>query len=819
MSNTTACPDCRQPLDGSPACPHCQLPLTGPSAARLWAVDQRLAALDGEQHALRTERIDLLTALRTGVSPASRAALAATVLPSTAAPETVRPETSAAGVQNTLLTLGALLLAVAALVFGAVTYQHLGATGRALVLLALTSAAAAAPVVFARRGLTATAEALTGVALVLALLDVWAFRRAGLGAAGEPTTYTACALVLLAVLTALYATRVPVRTARIAAVLLAQPAVPLLLLRFHAGAVVASLALASLAAANVLLRLSPRLPADSRATATAVAVVAQVGALEAVGAAVANDRPTAAFALLAVAAVAVLATRGTSALVRGLLAGLTVVLLSGAALAAVAPTFPEMNQPLVLAAAALLLALATNLLPVADRTGALAGAVLVSAGAVAAHGEQLLLALAGPLTWLAHPWTLTGPAAAVDTSARAAVSTELVSRATPALLLVLVASTGTVLVAGLLLDRLRDAALPAVALGLLALVVLPVAVGATYPVALAVLVVVTALLVAAALLVSQRADGAAGAALALALVPGLIAGAWAVADRDATLAVLPCLTALAAVAATGSSLARRTGAATALALVVTGAELAAVGFAADLLRHQVGSLLIAAPALAVGMSLLLRGTRRHGAETAAVLLAVVAVVLAHDDVDALSWTLAASGLLALVVAVRPDRRLVGIAGGLLLSASSWVRLADAGVHAPEPYVLPLALAALVAGHLRRRTHGVGSLEAYGSGLTLALVPVLLRSVADDDPTRGLLLLLASGVVVLLGAHHRLRAPLLIGGGVLAADALVLLAPYASALPRWSVIATTGAALLTVGATYEQRRRDVARLRGELATWS
>lgn len=48
--------------------------------------------------------------------------------------------------------------------------------------------------------------------------------------------------------------------------------------------------------------------------------------------------------------------------------------------------------------------------------------------------------------------------------------------------------------------------------------------------------------------------------------------------------------------------------------------------------------------------------------------------------------------------------------------------------------------------------------------------------------------------------------------MLAVLALQQLAPLADALPRWTALAVAGAVLLSVGATYEQRRRDVARLR-------
>jgi hypothetical protein len=48
--------------------------------------------------------------------------------------------------------------------------------------------------------------------------------------------------------------------------------------------------------------------------------------------------------------------------------------------------------------------------------------------------------------------------------------------------------------------------------------------------------------------------------------------------------------------------------------------------------------------------------------------------------------------------------------------------------------------------------------------------------------------------------------------VLAVDALHQLAPYAAALPRWLTLGAVGLLLVGVGATYEQRRRDVTRLR-------
>jgi hypothetical protein len=156
---------------------------------------------------------------------------------------------------------------------------------------------------------------------------------------------------------------------------------------------------------------------------------------------------------------------------------------------------------------------------------------------------------------------------------------------------------------------------------------------------------------------------------------------------------------------------------------------------------------------------------------------------------------------------------VAAAGGLLLSASSWVRLADAGIEAPEPYVVPIGLVALALGWLRvRRDPSTRSFAAYSPGLSLLLLPSLVASFDDATLTRPLLLGGAALVVLLVGAQQRLQAPLVIGGSVLAIDALQLMAPYAAALPRWLTLGAAGLLLVAVGATYEQRRRDVAHLR-------
>jgi hypothetical protein len=232
-----------------------------------------------------------------------------------------------------------------------------------------------------------------------------------------------------------------------------------------------------------------------------------------------------------------------------------------------------------------------------------------------------------------------------------------------------------------------------------------------------------------------------------------------------------------------------------------------------LATDQVGGLLLAAVAACAALSLALPGRHRLAAETSWCALGVAALACSAEDPGWLSWALAGYGLSALAISVRKDRRAVGLVGGLLLSASSWVRLADAGVTAPEPYVAPLAAAAVVAGFLRRRSHPTaGSWECFGTALTVGLVPSLLRSFGDEDPTRGLLLLVACVAVVLVGGATRQQAPLALGAAVGALDALWLVAPYANELPRWVLLAGLGLLLVVLGATYEARLRDVRRLR-------
>ncbi|WP_236245495.1 hypothetical protein [Streptomyces sp. CC210A] len=113
-------------------------------------------------------------------------------------------EASPRGVRTALLTLGGTLLAVAALAFTLVSWGALGIGGRTAVLSVVTVVALGVPVLLLRRGLSATAEAVAALALVLTLLDALALYLVAEPWAWGASGYAAVAAALLAVVWAGY---------------------------------------------------------------------------------------------------------------------------------------------------------------------------------------------------------------------------------------------------------------------------------------------------------------------------------------------------------------------------------------------------------------------------------------------------------------------------------------------------------------------------------------------------------------------------------------------------------------------------------------
>ncbi|MFI5929500.1 SCO7613 C-terminal domain-containing membrane protein [Micromonospora sp. NPDC051543] len=440
---------------------------------------------------------------------------------------------------------------------------------------------------------------------------------------------------------------------------------------------------------------------------------------------------------------------------------------------------------------------------------------VLAAGAVLA-GVAVLAAL--PAVWgaLFAPYGIPGP---VWSGAPAVVADRGLLPAGLAL--------GTLAVAAVLAGwRVRPPVLAAVPFVGAALPVLLVAVGAPWPVlpAATLLAGVSALLLAALLtprwaLASLVAPT--GAVLAVSGVTGFLA------TRSGTLVAESALVVAAVVIGVGARLAgvrvagsvAAVGAACALAVSATLAGGMPVRAAAYPLLG-VAVLVLAVAAAASGRRVVVGRVLDAAAQAVALVAAVLAVESArHLATVCVLWGVAVA--LRLLRRGEPAGRrwrfAAVAAGSELLGA--WVLLAAGGVTVLEAYTLPAAALAVGAGLLVMRTRsGLTSWPALGPGLVAALVPSLVSVLAGPDPQpwRRLLLGAAALGVVLAGARRRWQAPVLVGGAVLAVLALHELARGWDLLPRWIYLGVGGLALIGLAASYERRRRDLARLRAVVA---
>ncbi|MFG2982442.1 SCO7613 C-terminal domain-containing membrane protein [Streptomyces sp. NPDC048258] len=773
-----------------------------PPVEELALIDRELAQLDARRLYLLGRRDWLLRLLQ---QPATAPAAWAAPGPAPAHPG----EASAPSAQNVLLALGAVLLAVAALAFTLLSWGSLGIAGRSAVLAAVTAAALAAPVPLLRRGLGSTAESVAAVGLLLTVLDAYALYAVGMPGT-DGTAYAAGAAGVLAAVWAGYGLALPkLRIALPAAVLAAQFPLPLAALAAQGGPVEIGWALLATAALDAALALRARAAAVPGALLGAGALL--TGAAESWSAASTAGTLAPAGLLLAGAALGTAAAwREPRAWAAALAGGLAaVVALGGVARPSLDPAWAVVAHLLV--ALPLLAAVRVRVLPAAVRRGAAwAGAVVVALAALAGC-SGVAPALVARIRVLDEVWAVTSPARDAYGPGSAVPVTLLITAA-----------------AAWWLSRALSRPEPAVAAVVLAwagLFTAPELLG--LPVA-AVFAAQTAVTGAAGVLaLRSRARGAGSAAAACALVGAVNVSVGALDGRAATFAVWGLLGAGCAAGAAYGPAPRpvRSGAAVCAVAYAT-AVLVAVGAVTDLAVVWWALPVLAVPAAVAALGPRL-GSVRVPSEIAAAAAGASAVALSAGRAGTLALVLALAGVVCAGAAVRADRRaLGGWAAGALFVAATWVRLADSGVTAPEAYTLPVTAPALVVGFLRRRRDpGASSWTAYGPGLAATLLPSLLAVLGGfsggvGNWLRPLLLGLAALAVTLVGAQRRLRAPLLLGGAVLAAVALHELAPYvvqlAGALPRWVPPALAGLLLLAVGATYEKRLRDARRLRDAIA---
>ncbi|MGW0612420.1 SCO7613 C-terminal domain-containing membrane protein [Streptomyces sp. NPDC002788] len=787
-----------------------------PPAEELRLLDAELWQLDARRAQLLARRAWLVAALH---QPQQQARSQAATRPPTAP---FKPETAAPSVQNVLLVLGGVLLTLAAAVFTLVSWGHMGITGRALVLGAVTLAALAAPVPLLRRGLRSTAESVAGLGLALTVLDAYALHEAALGGT-DGTGYAAAASAVLSVSWAAYgllpaaaALRLPLPCA------LAATQFPLLLWAVAADAGPYVITAALLVTAGLDAAVTPRMSAASVRICAVVGAYGMggSGALGAGWLSLTADGPGAAAraaALLMLAAAIALgaAWRVSGAGVRhalGLAAAsglLTVGALGGVTRTGV-PSEWVVPAHLVFGVALLAALPAGRLLPGAVRHGFAWASAAVQALALLWALPVLALAVLGPAGWMGRVWS------GAPSDARAAVAVEAPwppdAETAPVVLLAVAAVLALVVRAEQWRPRARIGAL-----GLLwaTALLLPAILGVPYLAGMSVLGVMTA---AALYLGRITKPEAQPIALVLALVTAVDLTLVSLASQTATLVVLSVLTALFAAASWRAGLAPFT----APAALVYGAALAsATGAAADWPPARTALLILAVPVAAALLASRLGASRATvPVELTGAATGLLAVGLAVTDPPMLALVLALCGVIAAGTALRPGRRPVGYPATALFVLAAWVRLAAWDVGTPEAYTLPVTVPALLVGALRRRRDPqASSWTAYGPGLAATLVPSLVAVWTDPHWTRPLLLGTAALVVTLLGARHHLQAPLVLGGSVLTLVTLHELAPYVvqvtGALPRWAPPALAGLLLLALGATYEQRIRDVRRVRAVL----
>ncbi|WP_042454926.1 SCO7613 C-terminal domain-containing membrane protein [Streptacidiphilus jiangxiensis] len=867
------CPDCGAPLvrGGRTRCAQCGLPLVGPDAAALWQVTVALQALDHQRSTLVGQREWLLGQLR--------ARRDAPDTPSADAPGPAVPgpgfqpgptwaapvrEVSGRSAQAVLLVLGGLLVSLAALVFTVVSWGAMSLAARTAILLGLTACALSLPVVLRRRQMSATAEASAAVGWGLVLLDFLGARAAGLGGLRTVNAfgYWAAAVALVSVLAMAHGWVLRLRFPLAAGFLLTR--LPALLFVAASGseriaAYAAALVSATVCDSALLWRAhahgatSPGKetrerfggPAVYQAAAAFAVAWAVIGGAVSAGASLKAehlaDATWAAVPLGVLGLLGVLVARrypgvplfgrqvaagGAAAALLSAAGGFLHVVLPAPAWTPVAYAVPA--AALAVAAAAVLRSRqAAGPDPLAVGAGCSGGAVLLLGSLVVV--PEILRAALEPMGQLPATWA-DGSATAWDWHVAASALTGLG-------LLALVLGIGAVIgVPGVSRTVLE---VSAVAVGVPVLALLPVGVGLPYAVAVAMALVIAVVAAGAALLNPSRASRlpipSRPAQLTASLLATGIALLWASADRAASIAVLAvCALLGAALAWRRSAVAPVAAACTVLAL---GAEAAAVATTVGLTLPGtalavLGVGIASAPA-AAGIARAAR-TASGGPEATTGLaltagavegtgygLVALALMLDMRHPGSLAFALAVSGVAALGVALRTDRRrTAAITSSCLFIVASWIRLTLWGVHTPEAYTVSVAAVALTIGHLHhRRDASTPSTVTYGPGLSLALLPSLLTLWTDGHWVRPLLLGLAALLAVVLGVRFRLRAPLLLGGAVLLLTGAHELAPTVlqvlGLLPRWVPLAAAGLLLLLLGARYEQRLRDARRLRAGL----
>ena len=774
-ADSRVCPDCRTALVGTPqTCRACGLPLQAPLALELF---ETLRHADALLARLRAE-----VALREPAPAPVAATSPAAEGPAAEGPAGPARRTGlrTASVPAILLSLGALCLLVAAVTFLAIAWSWMGVGGRTGVLVGLTLVAAGTGVVLGRRGLRVAAESLTTVSLGLVALDVVGAITAGW--LGSPDAAVSVAFVGAGVAgvsgaTLSWSRLVAPQLGVVAGLTVALGGASVATGREALVAFVGVVALAAVAA------LGGRVGAHVLGVSAAVAAGTWWIWLLLTGMEIAlTDLTWAglwtsghAFPLLGAAALlAVVAAVPVAAVSRAAGSG-------AASIVTLLVALPALDEGLITVGLALLVTLVVwSAIAVGVPRALAVGPLALAAGPAVAY-VALLVADAADRVWgLSSPFASTALIRLDPAS----------SGSSPLLLVPLVMA---LLAATWAMTRRPREGFVVVGLPVAA----AIATLASYSVPLAVVVGLLA-----------------SAAIALAWLgrAGLASGDWVV----TVAAALPRagLTALAcAVAVTVAVVLLRSGRARStllggLLLPAASAGLAwssaaVVGLAAD---QRAVPILVVLGILAVARP---RGEVEASAALSGLVAALASLAVAADPVTALAVDLTVAGVfVTLSSLVHGERRILAWPGGALLTAATWVRLADLGIDAPEAYTLPSAIVlVLVALHRLWRAPQT-STAVLLPGLTLATVPSLLWVLVDPMGARAVLLGVACLGLVLVGARLSWSAPLAVGSLVGALLVSREVAPYTGDMPQWVLIGLAGMVLIVVGVTWENRLREL-----------
>jgi hypothetical protein len=171
--------------------------------------------------------------------------------------------------------------------------------------------------------------------------------------------------------------------------------------------------------------------------------------------------------------------------------------------------------------------------------------------------------------------------------------------------------------------------------------------------------------------------------------------------------------------------------------------------------------------------------------------------------DWAGWALIVTGVLTLVYGGAAGLVALGYLGSLIVSAGVDVLLSARDVGPVEAYSLPLAalLAAVGLWHWSR-DRSLPTVVTMGPTLGVALMPTLLRAVADGDEVRLSVVTLVAIAVLLVGLLRRWKGPVTSGAVVLIVVAITQGGPLIAQLDYFVTAGVAGVLLLAVGVMWE-----------------